>query len=408
MIQEGLAAFKGKRVLLLQGPMGPFFRRLAKDMEWVGARVVKIDFNGGDWLFSPPGSIPFTGKAKDWPDFFKRVLEQKNIDVILLFGDCRPLHRVAHQIAAEKGLDIGIFEEGYIRPDYITLERLGVNGYSQIPRVPSFYLKTQTKAVLPNSPVGYTFWYAAGWSMLYYLASALLWPVFRHYKHHRTLSLLEALPWIRALWRKGLYKVLERGTLEKLSTSLSGKYFLAPLQVHSDSQIHVHSDYESMYGYINTLMDSFSRHASDDALLVIKHHPLDRGYHDYCNYISKLASKLGIEQRVQYIHDQSLPALLDHARGVVVVNSTVGLSAVHHGKPVKVCGSSIYDMEGLTYQGTLDTFWSQCDMQKPNLLLYECFRNYLIEHTQLNGNFYKRLLIPGSNTGLIWECKLGM
>lgn len=42
-----------------------------------------------------------------------------------------------------------------------------------------------------------------------------------------------------------------------------------------------------------------------------------------------------------YIHDQHLPALLEHARGAMMINSTVGLSAIHHNTPLKVCGTAI-------------------------------------------------------------------
>lgn len=76
-----------------------------------------------------------------------------------------------------------------------------------------------------------------------------------------------------------------------------------------------------------------------------------------------------------------------------MVNSTVGLSALYHGTPVKVCGTAIYDLEGLTFQGPLDNFWKLAESSKPDKALYEQLRSYLIEHTQLNGSFYKKL--PG-------------
>src|SRR3978361_1805772 len=97
MIRGGLAGFKGKRILLLQGPLGPFFSRLASDLEKAGATVWKINFNGGDWLFAPKRSIPFRGRPDQWPAFFESVLDERNIDTVLLFGDCRPVHRVAHE-----------------------------------------------------------------------------------------------------------------------------------------------------------------------------------------------------------------------------------------------------------------------------------------------------------------------
>jgi capsular polysaccharide export protein len=402
VIKGGLSAFKNKRVLMLQGPIGPFFRRLARDLEQVGAQVCKIDFNGGDWLFSPGNSIAFKGTADEWPEFFEQALIECTIDMVLLFGDCRPLHRIAHHIAVRRGVEIGVFEEGYVRPDYITMERFGVNGHSLIPRTPIFYQNTPLSEVPPTISAGNTFWPTAWWAILYYVASVLLWPLFRHYQHHRPLSLLEGIPWLRSAWRKFKYARKERGVQTGLATTLSGRFFLVPLQVHNDAQVHVHSDFDSVAAFIDAVLSSFAKNAPAETLLVIKHHPMDRGYHDHTRLIDQLAQTHCIQERVLYIHDQHLPTLLEHACGVVVVNSTVGLSALHHSTPLKVCGAALYDMKGLTYQGSLDEFWANVQANPIDRDLYARFRNYLIKYTQLNGSFYRRLNIQGSCAGLVW------
>ncbi len=50
------SGFTGKRVLLLQGPVGPFFWNLSKDLQKRGADVFKFNFNAGDALFYPADS----------------------------------------------------------------------------------------------------------------------------------------------------------------------------------------------------------------------------------------------------------------------------------------------------------------------------------------------------------------
>jgi capsular polysaccharide export protein len=402
VIKGGLASFKGRRILLLQGPLGPFFRRLARDLTAAGAEIFKVDFNGGDWLFSPPGAIAFRGAVDAWPAFFEQVLDECKIDMVLLFGDCRPLHRAAREIAVTRGIELGVFEEGYVRPDYITLERFGVNGHSRIPRSPVFYLNGPKTDVAATVHVGNTFWYAAMWAILYYLASVLLWPVFRHYQHHRPLSIWEGVPWLRGAWRKHYFARKEKGVEAALSSTLSGQYFLVALQVHNDAQLRVHSGFESVPTFIETVISSFARCGPVGTHLVIKQHPLERGYHDHSQLVSALAQSLGIAQRVRYIHDQHLPTLLEHARGVVLINSTVGLSALSYGTPLKVCGDAIYDMQGLTYQGPLNDFWQQDNHRPVDTELYLRFRNYLIERAQLNGSFYRRLKVAGSSAGLVW------
>ena len=70
------------------------------------------------------------------------------------------------------------------------------------------------------------------------------------------------------------------------------------------------------------------------------------------------------------------------------MNSTVGLSALYHGAPVKVLGNAVYDMEGLTCQSPLASFWNEPGTVDEELV--EAFMAYLRRTNQVNGSFYKR------------------
>ncbi len=377
-----------KRICLLQGPMGPFFYKLAKYLKSRNNQVYKINFNGGDWLFYPNHSINFLSSIKEWPSFLENTLNQLNIDIIILFGDCRLMHLIAREIAHKKGIKIIVFEEGYVRPNYITMEEFGVNNYSSLPRNPDFYLEQPLREIESPQNVTNRFFYGTLWAILYYLSSALLRRWFRHYKHHRPLNLLEIAPWIRSFWRKGMYAVKERGIHAELVSTLSGKYFLVPLQVHNDAQLFYHSQYNSIEQFIREIINSFATCAPLDTYLVIKHHPMDRGYRDYSNMLQSLADSYKVNGRLYYIHDRHLPTLLKHAKGVVLINSTVGLSALYHDVPLKVCGRAVYDMAGLTFTGTLNDFWQQAQSSRSDRKLFEHFYSYLIHQTQLNCSFY--------------------
>lgn len=389
MDRGGWEAYRGKRVLLLQGPIGPFFRHVAKQLTHAGAVVHKVNFNGGDWLFYPTGSMCYTGRMEDLEAFLDEVYERLCIDVVMLFGDCRPIHRVAHALASRRGLEIGVFEEGYVRPNYITFERFGVNGYSRLPRDPAFYAALDDSEPIKSPKIANPIWHAALWGILYYLASVAARPIFRHYRHHRPLRLREAFPWVRSFFRKFWYRYRERGVLELLTGPMAKKYYLVPLQVSIDAQVHVHSPFGSVETFLRTVVESFALHAPKERSLVIKHHPLDRGHHDYGGFLKSLADEYGVRDRLLYIHDQHLPTLINHSCGVVVLNSTVGLQALHHNAAVKACGKAVYDMPGLTFQGALDSFWRAADDFKPDRKLFVRFRNYLISTTQIHGSFYR-------------------
>ena len=57
-----------RNVLLLQGPVGPFFKKQATDLERHGHNVVKVNLNGGDWYFYRTGTVlNFREDTSVWP-----------------------------------------------------------------------------------------------------------------------------------------------------------------------------------------------------------------------------------------------------------------------------------------------------------------------------------------------------
>lgn len=388
------------RVLLLQGPMGPFFARLARELRALGVDVHKINLNAGDGFYYPSGTA-YRGDLVGWPGFLESYLREKRIDGVLLFGDGRPYHRAAIEVARALGIEVYVFEEGYLRPDWITLERQGVNGYSTLPRDPAFY--AQVDDTLPRErpiPVGKTFRYGAWHSTIYSLAMTLGFFLYPDYVHHRPLNAwAETYRWLRGGVRKLWFKWKERNLLATLTRDHSKRFFLVALQVHCDYQLW-HSKFRSVEEFIEHVVSSFAAHAPKENLLVIKHHPMDRPYRDYSAFMQELRVRYQLGSRLVYVHDLHLPTLLKHALGSVMINSTVGIQSLHVGTPVKVLGAAVYDMPGLTYQGPLDAFWS--DQGTVDEQLYRRFRAYLLRTNQNNGNFYKRLPSVRTPTGVRW------
>lgn len=380
---------KHRRVLLLQGPMGPFFSRLARFLGRSGAQVYKVNFNGGDQLFyRGPSAINYRGRHDDWGDWLASLLTVKRIDAIVLFGQNRPVHQVAREVAQARGLAVYVFEEGYVRPDFVTLERGGVNGYSSLPRDPAFYAACPDEPAPRPAPTGQTFWRTAGLAVAYCLAMMVAQPWYRGHVYHRSMHpLRQALCWVRSGWRKLTYGWQQRHVLGELcSPQRSKRWFLLPLQVHNDSQIVHHSAFDDVHDVIRHVMTSFAQHADPDHALVIKHHPMDRAYVDYGECIAGLARELGIASRVYYVHDLHLPTLLKHTLGVVTVNSTTGLQAMTHHAPVITLGDCFYAVPGLVHAGPLSEFWRAPG--EVNEELFRRFRTYLIRHTQVNASFY--------------------
>ena len=401
---NNLTVFKNKRVLLLQGPVGPFFKRFADDIGRLNAQIIKINFNAGDTFFYPSG-ICFDRPMGEWPAYVANLIQTHRIELIALFGDCRSIHIEAKEVARELGVEVYVFEEGYLRPNHITLEHQGVNGYSRLAGLASAHLLQTHQNIQPPPvvEVGKTYWHAVWWAILYYLMAALGQYRFPHYQHHRPLTVREAWPWIRSTWRKQFFKYKERDVFKKLTGDLSQHYFLVPLQVHNDFQISHHSPYHCIEDFIKQVIVSFAQHAPEECCLVLKQHPFDRGYKDYRRLIEHIVKEQNVQHRVLYIHDQYLPDLLTHARGVVVINSTVGLSAVEELRPVKVCGEAVYNLPQLTAQMPLDEFWRAASDIQLNPTHVNQYLNYLCRHTQHNGSFYRKIKGYSHSTGVLWS-----
>ncbi|EMU7113207.1 capsule biosynthesis protein [Campylobacter coli] len=378
--------FSGKTVLLLQGPVGTFFHRLAIKMKKNKTKVFKLNFNGGDFLFYPSGKRCKCDE-KDLENFYENFFKEKKIDAIVMYNDCRLIHAKAIKVAKGLGIGIWIFEEGYLRPYCITFEKDGVNANSSLPRDKNFYLSCNilTKESIKEILGGFKF--MAFSAFLYWLFSFLLAPFFNNKLHHRTLYPFEFLFWFRSLYRKYLYKFTEKKLNQKIY-SLEKKYFLAILQVYNDTQIKHHYK-KSIEEFIEELILSFANHARAKSYLVFKHHPMDRGYRNYSKLINELSQKYHVEGRIFYVHDTYLPTLLKNALGCITINSTVGLSAILEGCPTKVCGNAFYDFEDLAYPKKLQFFWREAHAYKPNPSLVINFKNYLLNTNQFNGNFYK-------------------
>lgn len=356
-VQLATGACADRHFLFLQGLPGSFFGRLGAALRGDGARVSRINFNGGDVLDWPgPGAIAYRGTPAAWPHWLEAFVDARGITDIIVFGDLRPIHRTARALADRRGLGFVTFEEGYLRPNHVTMERGGVNGHSSFPRgLHAVRLIAERAGDLGvEVPVENRFRRRASEAALYYAATHAAAPLFRHYRTHRHASpLREGASWLRRFVRRWAERRASRDAL----AGLAGRpFFLFPLQLEGDAQITVHSPFASMRDAVGQVLDAF-RHAPPDVALLVKQHPLDPDVDNWRGFVTDRAAALGLSDRVAFIERFDLMPLLQVARGVVTVNSSVGPLALAAGVPVKALGTAIYDVPGVTADVPLGAFW---------------------------------------------------
>ncbi len=380
-----MADAPAKTFLFLQGPHGPFFARLADALRARGHGALRININGGDKVDWPGEATDYRGTFRNWPLFFDDFIVHHDVTDLILYGDCRPYHASAHKMARLRGLRVHVVEEGYIRPDFMTLQEDGVNGNSTLPLDPQWYMD-QARNLPPEEggkepEIPSTFRQRAVNTARNGLASAVMRPAFPFYRTHRPQNFaIEAAGWFKKLMsRKGD----RQASVAEWAKVRDKPYFTLPLQLDSDYQIRVHSPFGNMRAALRFVVKSFARHAPPGTSLLVKRHPLDSGLVGWERLTRRLAARYGVSDRIFYLADWDIAQVVGKSLGVVTVNSTVGTLALNRGKPVLVLGHAVYKVPGVVYKGTLDEFW--LDPGAPDEELYSAFRRVLIDRCLIRG-----------------------
>ncbi len=371
-------------VLLLIGPIGNFFSRFARYLTKNNVTVHKINFPLKEVFFARGTTVhQYSDKPEHFDEYLQHFVDKHHIKQIYMSADFYNIHQSAINVANKLGIDAYVFELGYVRPHYVTLERDRVNARSNLNKPKGFYQSLEDVAELPEPKytVGYL-WRKMYLPLCFFLQCLCRYKIIPG-EHKSQPQLKFIYNQIIGTLRKPLYALTERQT--KKAIRQLPHHFFVPLQVDTDSQITMSSKYSGMKQFIEEVMVSFATDAPVHANLVIKHHPADRGYNNYRTYIETLAKALKITHRVFYVHDMKLAEIFANCIGVVTVNSTVGLNALQAGLPTKVMGETFYDVEGLTTHTELKNFWHKRDEVDKKLFIK--FFQYMIDTTQINGSF---------------------
>lgn len=374
-------------VLLLQGPASWFFNHLAVALRRRGARVLRVLFCPGDRLFwRGPGGVAFRGPPAEWPGFVDALMRREGVDHLVCLGAGRRIHAAAVAAAHALGVRVHIAEQGYLRPGWLTIAALCPSGRDPLQSAePGCSAPSGGAIPPPASPVGSFANYAVmdvAWNFANLVAGPLCYP---HYRTHALDGPLRE--WAGWLGKAALWPVETRRAARTMQRALShrGPVFLFPLQLETDFQIRLCGPPGGLRTALSSVVAAFAAHAPPDALLVVKRHPLDNGWAPWRRLLAEAAAAHGVCERCALLCGGSLDRLLARAAGVVTVNSTVGLTALRAGVPVRCLGRAIYDRPGLTHRSGEAAFWREPAAPDPRAVTR--FVRALVAGSQVRGSF---------------------
>ena len=117
---------------------------------------------------------------------------------------------------------------------------------------------------------------------------------------------------------------------EKINFEKIGKFVFIPLQVNSDTQTILYSDFKDSYDFLSTVIPKLKQMGHH---IVLKQHPFETEPVDYSAFV---------DEQVSLYSKCDLNDLIDRSEFVVTINSSVGLQAIERGKKVVVCGAALY------------------------------------------------------------------
>ena len=395
----GVQMMRTGGVLLLQGPVGPFFARLGRCFVRAGIPCRRVVFNAADHLFAGnhPPDAPRVIKCRvgegDWQRWLEEELDRAPPAVVILFGCERDRHAVAREACAARAIPVLCLEEGYVRPGFVTAEWGGNNRLSPIADATLADLKAAADRPLPPACKGHAFNAMAMWGAVYYIVRALGKPFYPSTQHHKDRPLVsEAFRWLRNPWRAFANEERNKRLLHDLLENHYGRFYLVPLQVRDDMQLVKAGRGWTNERLIEETVASFAAHAPSDRRLLIKVHPLERGHSDAISRTARIAARHGVADRVVVLDGETLGLMVSACAGMITINSTSAFSAMLRLVPLGVLGHAMFRRDDLATvldkREDIDAFWTGATSRPAERL--DAFRHYMAVSALVPGDFYTR------------------
>lgn len=278
-------------------------------------------------------------------------LRSKDVDVVFLYNGSTIIEKITELVSKDLGLRTIYIEEGFFRPFTVSVDPKGVNAKASVPRDADFYCHLEIDNDLYNEylliPRTVSISDRNFESLFTKIARKITYGTWNKIMEltgeQIKTDYMVTLGYILHKLKQPILKQLRRPR----NIELPNKYIFVPLQVHSDSQVLLHSPKISgMEEFIKLMIDSvteFNNRYNENYSLVIKQHP-----QDYIQY-SRFGRKYVDTSEYIILKDYNTQELICNAELIITINSTVAIEALTYGKKVISLGDAFYNIPGIVH-----------------------------------------------------------
>ena len=392
--------------LFLQGPRGPFFRKLKNRLDWFGYQSYFINVCGGDLIDRPLAlfdSYMYSGKSGDrWEKYLACFIREKHISDVVLYGIRSSYHSTAVQLCRDNGIRLWIFDECLFLPGYVTLERDSEKEKTHVSGICpgdvrscddqiDFLISEKKTAIGEHNRVNCDY----GDPLPSMPGQFFLTPLFPHFRPYSDYSAFsECLSRFRGMFRNFSS---EKKHMAEAAGILSSKnsYFFLTLQFCSDYQISVSSPFGSARKLIEAVVRSFAESAVPDLHLVIAANYREFSDLDPESLVNTMNSEFNLHDRVHFVGNCRTEELIENSAGVLAASTVMGLVSLSKLKHTAALCDVSYTGQGpavmIAESGQfnphkLDDFWNS--HVTPSRSCIGSFFRLLKDQFLVPGNFY--------------------
>lgn len=253
------------------------------------------------------------------------IYEKEKFDRMLIWNGSTTIAKSLAKFANSKSIKVTFFELSNL-PGKLFWDHLGVNAASSLFGNPE---------ILDSYDVDKKTWQA--WLDFYKLQASSV-KQSANKRKVRYIQVLDYLGFLIGFAKEDFrnpFQVVAKKFRNKFSKiypkiDLDCDFVFIPLQVSSDTQIILNSDFDNFDAI------KFAKNKYPIAKIFIKIHPAEENL-EFITQIEGLSSQLDIE-----ICSNDTKELIQKAKHIVVINSTVGLESMILGKEIDILGRAVY------------------------------------------------------------------